>query len=308
MSYPIEKKFVIAVSSSALFNLTIPDSIFRAQGVDKYRSFMEKTVNEPFEKGVAFPFVRRLLSLNKSFPNERPIEVVLFSKNSPETGLRAFNSIKFYELDITRACFSAGKQNFEYLPAFNASLFLTANENDAKKAIEANYAAGMVLNKDIIDDETDNELRLAFDFDGVIADDESEKYYQQEGIDNYLAHEAKLADSPLAKGPVSNLLQKISYFQKMEKRKEREDKEYRHILSTSIVTARNAPAHERVVSTLKNMNVEVDSVFFLGGIDKANVLKVLKPHIFFDDQMVHLDHLGSVPAVHVPFGIKNAKM
>ncbi len=298
---------MIAVSSSALFNLTIPDSIFRARGVDEYRKFMEKTVDEPFEKGVAFPFVRRLLSLNQSFPKERPIEVVLFSKNSPETGLRAFNSIKYYGLDISRACFSAGKQNFEYLPAFNASLFLTANDDDAKKAIDANYAAGVVLNKDIVDDESDKELRLAFDFDGVIADDESEKYYQQEGIDNYLVHEAKLADSPLANGPVSNLLQKISYFQKMEKRKEREDKSYRHILSTSIVTARNAPAHKRVVSTLKNMNVEVDSVFFLGGIDKANVLKVLKPHIFFDDQMVHLDHLGSVPAVHVPFGIKNSK-
>ena len=307
MPYPIEKKFVIAVSSSALFNLTIPDSIYRARGVDEYRIFMEKTVNEPFEKGVAFPFVRRLLSLNSSFPEERPIEVVLFSKNSPETGLRAFNSIRYYNLDITRACFSAGQQNFEYLPAFNASLFLTANENDAKKAIESNYAAGMVLNSAIVDDEEDKELRLAFDFDGVIADDESEKFYQQEGIDNYMAHEAKLAGSPLAKGPVSNLLQKISFFQKMEKRKERVDKDYKHILSTSIVTARNAPAHERVVSTLKDMNVEVDSVFFLGGIDKANVLKVLKPHIFFDDQMVHLDHLGSIPAVHVPFGIKNRK-
>ena len=224
-----------------------------------------------------FPFVRRLLSLNGSFPEEKPVEVVLFSKNSPETGLRAFNSIRYYNLDITRACFSAGQQNFEYLPAFNASLFLTANENDAKKAIESNYAAGMVLNSAIVDDESDKELRLAFDFDGVIADDESEKFYQQEGIDNYMAHEAKLAGSPLAKGPVSNLLQKISFFQKMEKRKEREDKGYKRILSTSIVTARNAPAHERVVSTLKEMNVEVDSVFFLGGIDKANVLRVLKP-------------------------------
>lgn len=31
----------------------------------------------------------------------------------------------------------------------------------------------------------------------------------------------------------------------------------------------------------------------------------MKPHIFFDDQMTHLDHIDNVPAVHIPFGIAN---
>ncbi len=128
MPYPIEKKLVIAVSSSALFNLTESDNIFQLKGEEEYRQYQEKNVNKPLEKGVAFPFIRRLLSLNASFPEEQPVEIVLFSRNSPETGLRAFRSIEHYGLNITRACFSSGKDNFQYLPAFNASLFLSQSQ------------------------------------------------------------------------------------------------------------------------------------------------------------------------------------
>ena len=81
--------------------------------------------------------------------------------------------------------------------------------------------------------------------------------------------------------------------------------DYKPILKTAIVTARNAPAHERVVTTLKEWNIDVDQVFFLGGIEKARILNILKPHIFFDDQMTHLEHLVDIPAVHIPFGIAN---
>lgn len=307
MAYPIEKKFVIAVSSSALFNLMESDSIFKAQGEKAYREYQEKNIDNPFEKGVAFPFIKRLLSLNDSFPSEMPIEVVLFSKNSPETGLRAFRSIKHYGLNISRACFSSGKSNFQYLPGFNATLFLSANESDTRKALEAGYAAGTVLNKTIVDDdESDKELRIGFDFDGVIADDTAETFYQENNGDmkSYFQHESQLAASPLSEGPIGNLLQKISFFQKLEKKKAEDDNTYKRILNTAIITARNAPAHERVVTTLKSLNVEVDDVFFLGGIEKARIINILKPHIFFDDQMIHLDHLN-IPAVHIPFGIAN---
>ena len=307
MPYPIDKKFVIAVSSSALFDLTESDSIFKVQGVDAYRKYQDDNINKPFEKGVAFPFIKRLLNLNNSFPEEQPIEVVLFSKNSPESGLRAFRSIQHYGLNISRAYFSSGKSHFRFLPAFNATLFLSANEKDTKDAIKAGFAAGTVLNKKVIDDDDDKELRLAFDFDGVIADDTSEKFYQESNGDmaKYFKHEEDLANNPLAGGPIGALLQKISFFQKLERRKAESDKSYERILSTTIVTARNAPAHERVVATLKSLDIEVDGVFFLGGIDKSRVLNILKPHIFFDDQMVHLDHLDKIPAVHIPFGVAN---
>ena len=310
MSYPIEKKFVIAISSSALFNLVESDSIFKTHGVNAYREYQEKNIDKPFEKGIAFPFIKRILSLNNSFQDEMPVEVVLFLKNSPETGLRAFRSIKHYGLNISRACFSSGKSNFQYLPAFNATLFLSANEDDTKKAIEAGFAAGTVLNKITVeDDETDKELRLGFDFDGVIADDTAETFYKAANgnMDEYFEHETQLASSPLSGGPIGNLLQKISFFQKLEKKKSETDTNYKRILSTAIVTARNAPAHERVITTLNSLDIEVDDVFFLGGIDKSRVLNILNPHIFFDDQKVHLSNLDKIPAVHIPFGIANKK-
>jgi 5'-nucleotidase len=180
MPFPINKKLVIAVSSSALFDLTESDSIFLQLGEAKYREYQEKNIDKPFEEGVAFPFIKRLLNLNTSFPEEQPIEVILMSRNSPETGERAFRSIEHYELNITRACFTSGKPNYQYLPAFNAALFLSANQKDVEDALQAGYAAGRVLNNHPIeDDDNDKELRLAFDFDGVLADDKSEEVYQK---------------------------------------------------------------------------------------------------------------------------------
>lgn len=308
MPYPIDKKFVIAVASSALFDLTESDSVFRQQGESKYREYQEKNVDNPFEKGVAFPFIKRLLSLNDSFPDEQPIEVVLMSKNSPETGTRAFRSIQYYKLDISRACFTSGKSNFQYLSAFNATLFLSTNLSDVRSALKLGYSAGRVLNKHFIqDNENDNELRIAFDFDGVLANDDSEKKYKASGgnMKEYFQHEQQHATEALPFGPIGPLLQKISVFQKMEKRKAETDTTYQHILKTAIVTARNAPAHERVVASLKEWGVEVDGAFFLGGIDKSRILNIMKPHIFFDDQMTHLEHIDNVPTVHIPFGIAN---
>jgi len=59
---------------------------------------------------------------------------------------------------------------------------------------------------------------------------------------------------------------------------------------------------------LKSWGVTVNDAFFLGGVEKASVLEVLKPHIFFDDQRAHLDTASLVvPSVHVPFGIANAR-
>ncbi len=308
MPYPIDDKFVIAVTTSALFDMKESDEIFNTKGVKAYRTYQEKHINDTLGKGVAFPFIRRFLSLNDIFVNEKPVEVVVFSKNSPDAGLRALRSIKHYGLSITRSLFTSGEPNFQYLPAYNSTLFLSSNPEDTKAAVEAGYAAGTVLNQSIVDNIDDKELRIGFDFDSVIADDSSEEFYKKSGIEKYMTHEEQLSSSPLAAGPLGELLKKISNFQKLEKLKKLKEPEYNPILKTAIITARNAPAHERVVTTLKEWNIDVDQVFFLGGIEKARILNILKPHIFFDDQMTHLEHLVDIPAVHIPFGIANKKV
>lgn len=306
MPYPIEKKLVIAVSSSALFDMQDSDAVFRQDGEDAYRVYQQKHINDPLKEGVAFPFIKRLLNLNASFPEEQPVEVILFSKNSPETGLRAFRSIQHYNLNISRACFSSGKPNHQYLPAFNSTLFLTTNREDAREALANGITAG-VVGKQEIQDSNEEGLCLAFDFDGVIADDSSERVYEEQGLAAYQEYEKVHGTHPLKSGPIANLLKWISSFQKLERTKQQEDPQYRRLLKTAIVTARNAPAHERVAFTLQSLEIEVDEVFFMGGVEKARLLNILKPHIFFDDQESHIKNINNIAGVLIPFGVANAK-
>jgi 5'-nucleotidase len=309
MPYPIERKLVIAVASSALFDLSESHDIYLAKGIDEYRAHQEKNIDVPFAKGVAFPFIRRFLAINQAFPKQLPVEVVLLSRNSPETGLRVFRSIRHYDLDITRAAFMAGRSPHEYLPAFNASLFLSANEEDVQHAIDENYPAGVVLPSTVYDDEIDSELRVAFDFDGVIANDEAESVYKKNNdLTEFQAHETERQGIPHQPGPLADLFMKLSFMQKLEERRRKDDPSYEKMLRIAIVTARNAPAHERVVTTLKSWGVSPDESFFLGGMEKARILTILKPHLFFDDQRSHLQSpAGDIPMVHIPFGIANRR-
>ncbi len=214
MPYPIDKKLVIAVSSSALFDMQEFDAIFRQDGEDAYRKYQQKNMDIPLKAGVAFSFVKRLLKLNESFPEEQPIEVILFSKNSPETGLRAFRSIQHYKLNISRACFSSGNSNHQYLPAFNSTLFLTTNVEDAREALANGITAG-VVGKQEIHDSNEEGLCLAFDFDGVIADDSSEKVYKEQGLEAYQVYEKVYCTHHLQSGPIAELIKRISSFQKI---------------------------------------------------------------------------------------------
>jgi len=200
-----------------------------------------------------------------------------------------------------------GRSPYEYVPAFNSSLFLTANEEDVQKAIDANYPAGLVLPSMVFDDELDLELRVAFDFDGVIADDEAEAVYKKNNdLNEFQEHEAQKVLIPHKPGPLADLFTKLAFMQKLEERKMKHDSAYKKILRISIVTARNAPSHERVVTTLKTWGVSADETFFLGGMEKSRILTILKPHMFFDDQRSHLQSsAGNIPMVHIPFGIAN---
>lgn len=306
MAYPIERKLVIAVSSSALFDLSESHAVFSEKGPKAYKEHQEANLDNVLGKGVAFPFIRRFLSINKRFPKQLPVEVVLLSRNSAATGKRVFRSIAHYGLDISRAVFMEGKSPYEYIPAFNASLFLSANEEDVKKAIKSGHPAGTVLPSAVNDDDSEEELRIAFDFDGVIADDESEAIYKCGDLPRFHNYEVENAHIPHKPGPLADLFRKLSFMQKLEDREQEKDRDYQRIIRTAIVTARNAPAHERVITTLEHWGVSANETFFLGGMKKDRILTRLKPHMFFDDQRSHLEsEAGDIPMVHVPFGIAN---
>lgn len=309
MAYELGKRLVIGVASSAMFDLSESDQVFRNKGEAEYRKYQTENVDNPLDKGVSFSFVKRLLSLNdlSENPESDPlVEVVLLSRNDPDTGLRVMKSIKHHNLPITRAIFMQGKSPYEYIPALSISLFLSGNSTDVKEAIGMGYPAGYVMKSTIIDDDSDD-LRIAFDFDGVLADDESETVmHNTKDLNQFHDHETKNVLQPHNPGPLKEFLVKISAIQKVEEGKKVTHPEYKNRLRVSIVTARNAPSHERALNTLKNWGVMTNDAFFLGGVDKGLILGVLKPHIFFDDQSGHLNSTSSVaPSVHVPFGIKN---
>lgn len=307
MPYDLENRLVIGLASSALFDLSESDNIYRTDGPEVYRKFQRENQEVPLKTGVAFPFIKRLLSLNELDNDNPPIEVVLMSRNSPDTGLRVMKSIENYGLGMTRAVFLQGRTPHKYIPSFNISLFLSANEADVKQAILAGYPAGQVLESKIVDNLDDKELRIAFDFDGVLADDEAEAIYQKTH-DLTMFHKNEtdkvlIAHNP---GPLKIFLEKISVIQKMEEKKAASDLSYIPKLRISIVTARSAPSHERVINTMRTWDINVDEAFFLGGIEKKRVLEILEPHIFFDDQKLHLEPAASVlPSVHIPFGVTN---
>ncbi|MRX09851.1 5'-nucleotidase [Pseudoduganella sp. FT25W] len=307
MPYPIEHKLVIGIASSALFDLTASHQVYLEHGPEAYRKYQEEQIATVLDKGVAFPFIRRFLSINKHHPQSSPVEVVLFSRNSPETGLRVMNSIAHYGLDISRACFLTGQSPYTYLPAFNTSLFLSANEEDVRNALAAHHPAGLVLPSRTEDDDADGELRIAFDFDGVIADDESETIFKRNNdVGEFHAHESARVAIPHQPGPLADLFRKLSAMQQLEEDAQRDDPSYKKILRIAIITARSAPSHERVVTTLKSWGVSANETFFLGGMEKARVLSIFKPHMFFDDQLSHLQSpAGNIPMVHIPFGVAN---
>ncbi|WP_136680513.1 5'-nucleotidase [Neptunomonas sp. XY-337] len=307
MPYDLTSRLVVGLASSALFDLSESDEVFRTKGEQEYRKYQRKNENIPLRKGVAFPLIRRLLSLNKLNPDDPPVEVILVSRNDPDTGMRVMSSIEHYNLGMTRAVFLQGGLPYKYIPAFDIELFLSANPTDVKQAMMSGYPAGEILSGNIEDDLNDSELRIAFDFDGVLADDEAEEVYQATGnLLDFHEHEEKKVDIAHNPGPLKNFLQRISDIQKLEIEQAEKDPSYRPVLKVSIVTARNAPSHKRVINTMRSWGIMVNEAFFMGGVDKFNVLEVINPHIFFDDQKIHLESSSKVlPSVHIPFGVTN---
>lgn len=306
MAYTLENKLVIAVASSALFNLSESDRVFQDEGEDNYRAYQRENEDNILATGVAFPLIKRLLHLN-SPDEDAVVEVILFSKNDPDTGLRVFKSIQHYGLAISRAVFVTGRDPFKYMESFNASLFLSGNEADVKEAIARGLPAGHVVAPIQYEDDNEDELRIAFDFDGVLADDSAEAIYKQaKEIKEYFDHETKHAKKEMPAGPLYKFVKRISAIQKDEREKELKDPNYTSKIRIAVCTARNAPALERVVTTLRAWDVLVDEAFFLGGIKKTGVLNVYAPHIFFDDQMGHIENVSEkFPSVHIPYGVAN---
>ena len=290
----------VAVSSSALFDLTESDSIYQNEGLEAYRRYQIQHEEQVLEPGEGFLLVKKLLSLNDQL-GDSPVEVILLSRNSADTGLRVFNSIEAHKLNITRAAFCSGDSPYKYIRAFGSDLFLSTNAEDVRQALDQQVAAATLIGSTVAGNRRrfSNQLKIGFDGDSVLFSDEAERVFQESGLDAFSRSEASSAEEPLEGGPFKNFLFALH---KLQQQFSNDDLPIR----TALVTSRGAPAHERVIKTLRHWDIRLDESLFLGGRDKGEFLKSFEADIFFDDQAVHCENaISHVASGHVPSGVAN---
>lgn len=291
-------RLTIAISSRALFDLEDSHRVYVEQGVEAYCKYQIEHEDEPLEKGAAFSLVKKLLALNDGTTDKPRVEVVLLSKNSADTGLRIFNSIQAHNLDITRAAFASGQSPYRYALPFSVQLFLSTDGEDVAEALEMGFAAATIIPSKSSNKEN-TQLRIAFDGDAVLFSDDSEKIYKQHGLEVFNKSEKDAAKQPMPGGPFKDFLSALHNIQSSFPASESP-------IRTALVTARSAPAHERVIRTLRAWDIRIDEALFLGGMEKGAFLKAFDADIFFDDQLIHCDSAREyVSTGHVPHGVAN---
>lgn len=308
MPLDLSRTLVVGISATALFDLAEANKLFSSKAesdpdsaIEVYRSYMLEREGVHLQPGTGYPLIKALLNLNKHTPEGEPplVEVVVMSRNSPETGVRVLKPIRERELPISRSAFTGGESVTDYLDAFSVDLFLTTEPKDAQKVIDDGVCAAAVLYPPPTDavELPEDQVRIAFDGDAVLFSEESEAVYKTEGLSAFHSKEDASKQIPMAGGPHAALLKKLGKLQdRLPMRMEYSP------VRVAIVTARNSPAELRVIYTLRGWGVYVDEAFFLGGVGKTKVLAAFRPHIFFDDQDVHLsDASGVVASARVPY-------
>lgn len=290
-------KLVVAISSRALFNLDESNLVYETQGIEAYRAYQREKEHEILEAGAAFGLVQKFLKLNEDREdNQAVVEVLLLSRNTADTGLRIFHSLRHYGLKITRAAFSGGSSPYGYAKAFGADLFLSLNPEDVRAAVNAGCAAATILPSDKTCQNLDS-LNIAFDGDAVLFSDEAEKIFKSKGLKEFNDSEKNAAKVPLREGPFKGFLLALQHLQ---------SENLCLPIRTALVTARSAPAHERVIHTLREWGIRIDESLFLGGLPKVDFLHAFKADIFFDDQKNHCENASKlVTSGHVPYGVAN---
>lgn len=298
MSGSHEKPLVIAMSSRALFDMDSAHQIYLEDGLERYIAYQRDHEDDLLQPGVAFVLAEKLLALNDDEMDHPGVEIVLLSRNSADTGLRIFNAIEHHGLDIQRAVFTNGASPSNYIEACGAHLFLSANADDVRRVLTAGYAGATILPKSTRENRS-GQLRIAFDGDAVIFSDEAERVYKTQGLEAFSTSERDAAATPLKAGPFKAVLEAIHSIQSAYPVEE-------NPIRTALVTARSAPAHKRVILTLRAWGIRIDESMFLGGRDKAAFLRAFGADIFFDDQQLHCERASeSVATGHVPHGVAN---
>lgn len=297
MGLDLSQILVVAISSRALFDLERENEIFERDGLDAYTKHQLDHIDNVPRPGTGLRLIKNILSLNTD-PHRPKVEVLILSRNNAATSLRITRAIEHYGLPITRSAWTGGEPISKYLGPYKVDLFLSANETDVQEAINAGFAAGRIYKFDKYRPETKKDkhrIKIAFDGDAVLFSEESEQIYKSQGLDAFIAHEKENAMKPLPEGPFAPLLKALAKAQA-------EFDAFNAPIRTALITARDSPAHERVVRTLAAWGVRVDEVHFLGGVAKREIVAAFGADVYFDDQDLYCAPAAKdVPTAIVPY-------
>ena len=284
-----KNRLIVAVSSRALFDFEDANRVFETEGIEAYRRHQAGA--PPPKPGAAFPIVKALA--NAGAKSKSPVEVIVVSRNTPETGIRVVRAIEEAGLGAARGVFTGGAPSLvPYLKAFGAHLFLTKSPEDATEATAEGLPAALMYDPPADFDPAADQVRIAFDGDSCLFSDEADRIYHAEGMANFMRHEREHSRRPLPPGPLAPFLHAICDFQKAAGHK---------LFRIALVTARAGAARERAMRTLAHWGVAVDEAFFCGDAPKDTFVALFRPHIFFDDKDFHLDLTARVaPSARVP--------
>ncbi|KAL2099353.1 hypothetical protein ACEWY4_005833 [Coilia grayii] len=301
----------IAVSSRVLFDMSVEQSIYEQQGMEAYLTYQTQHETQPLQPGPAFPFIKAVEEVNARLreldpDSEEVFDVVLMTNNHANVGLRLINSINHHNLFVERFCMTGGNSPIGYLKAYHTNLYLSADASKVREALDKGIAAATMFSPEKVVEVPEKQLRVAFDGDAVLFDDESERIYKAHGLDKFFEHEKELADKPLDHGPLKGFLEALG---RLQKKFYARGQRLECPIRTYLVTARSAASSgTRALRTLRSWGLEVDEALFLAGAPKGPLLDKIRPHIFFDDQMFHVQgasRMGTVSA-HVPYGVAQA--
>lgn len=143
-----DEKLVMGIGTSIVFDMSEADAVFRrvtaekgkAEGEAAYRAYMMERMDEPLELGPGFEFVQSYLD----HPHH---ELVICSRNSALTALRAMRSFYKHGLIPDRLFFTNGGDIAEYMEAYDVDFFLSANMDDIKAVNDAGTPAALVRHK-----------------------------------------------------------------------------------------------------------------------------------------------------------------
>ncbi|XP_061903480.1 5'-nucleotidase, cytosolic IAa [Entelurus aequoreus] len=303
-----ENAVTIAVSTRVLFRTEREQKVFEQHGVEEYLRYQIEHENEPFAPGPAFPFVKALEAVNarlrELYPqSEELFDIVLVTYNHAHVGIRLINTINYHNLFIERFCMTGGSSPIGYLKAWQTNLYLSADADKVREALSEGIAAATMFMPDKVTEVSESQLRVAFDGDAVLFSDESERIFKAHGLDKFFEHERENEDTLLDHGPLKGFLEALG---KLQKKFYAKGQRLDCPIRTFLVTARSAASSGiRALKTLRAWGLEIDEALFLAGAPKGPMLEKIRPHIYFDDQMFHVEgatEMGTV-AAHVPYGI-----